>query len=56
MSSYQYLAAFHWQSDLSKHRKLEILSWVENLPRHQKEMLEDLLTDTRDAAEEDADN
>jgi hypothetical protein len=49
--AYTDLPSFFWQSKLSTKRKEEILAWLKTLDNRELDMLQDLLTDTREAAE-----
>ena len=49
MPTYSHLSSFHWQTDLTEARRKEILEWVASLPKDKLAMLEDCLTDTKDA-------
>ena len=42
-------SAFHWNTELSEKRRQEICDWVASLSDEHKQMIEDMLDDTRDA-------
>ena len=52
--TYHNINSFFWNTRLSEERRKEILNWVSSLDKKEESFLEDLIRDTMDEAEYNA--